>query len=253
MACWSTASVELCLSQVLEGFFASAVNVIFASSANLRSNSNHRVSATHLISPVSCFDVRACCKFILVCEKESVFNRLAADGFCRFAKCVFTAVAAKEHALVSARSSSGSSDCSAILISGRGMPDVATREFTRSLALATKLPVAGVLLHRPRCLHRSLQQTLLASKSSREPQVPVVGCSSWIGTPLVRASCANTDSALGMSPCHLPVAPLTIRSSQSVSAHTRNARASSLKGHLPVMHGQSGLDCALRTFKRDRP
>ena len=104
MACWSTASVELCLSQVLEWFFASAVTVIFASLANLRSNSNHRVSATHLISPVACFDVRASCKFILVCEKESVFNRLAAEGFCRFAKCVFTAVAAKEHALVGARS-----------------------------------------------------------------------------------------------------------------------------------------------------
>ena len=100
MACWSTASVELCLSQVLECFFASAVTVIFASLANLRSNSNHRVSATHLISPVACFDVRASCKFILVCEKESVFNRLAAEGFCRFAKCVFTAVAQQKSMLL---------------------------------------------------------------------------------------------------------------------------------------------------------
>ena len=100
MACWSTASVELCLSQVLEWFFASAVTVIFASLANLRSNSNHRVSATHLISPVSCFDVRASCKFILVIEKESVFNRLAAEGFCRFAKCVFTAVAQQKSMLL---------------------------------------------------------------------------------------------------------------------------------------------------------
>lgn len=76
-----------------------------------------------------------------------------------------------------------------------------------------------------------IRSHLCSHPNHREkPQVLVIGCSSLIGTPLVRTSCSNTDSALGMSPCHLPVAPLTIQSSQSVSAH--NARASSLRGHL---------------------
>ncbi|XP_024515669.1 meiotic recombination protein SPO11-1 isoform X2 [Selaginella moellendorffii] len=64
-------------------------------------------------------DISSCAEYIIVVEKETVFQRLANDGFCRKNNC--------------------------IVLTGRGYPDVATRSFLRLLAAETKLPVYGLV------------------------------------------------------------------------------------------------------------
>ncbi|XP_074320173.1 meiotic recombination protein SPO11-1 isoform X3 [Silene latifolia] len=64
-------------------------------------------------------DILSFARYILVIEKESVFQRLANDRFCSFNQC--------------------------IVITGRGYPDIPTRRFLRLLAEKLCIPVYGLV------------------------------------------------------------------------------------------------------------
>ncbi|KAH7443626.1 hypothetical protein KP509_02G042600 [Ceratopteris richardii] len=105
---------------------------------------------THLVRYITSF-----AEYILLVEKETVFQRLANDGYCRKNRC--------------------------IVLSGKGYPDIATRSFLRLLKEKLNLPVFALVDGDPYGLDILLTYKFGSLSMAYDAEVLVTPCIYWLG------------------------------------------------------------------------
>ncbi|KAI5062070.1 hypothetical protein GOP47_0022609 [Adiantum capillus-veneris] len=100
-------------------------------------------------------NIRSLADYILLVEKETVFQRLANDGYCLKNRC--------------------------IIISGKGYPDVATRSFLRLLKDKLGLPVFGLVDGDPHGLDILLTYTFGSLSMAYDAEALVTPSIHWLG------------------------------------------------------------------------